>query len=544
MFAPHCGAGMLGVVPSHRNLAHRNAKLNANAPDLHSSPHLPSNLTVAISSHTSEITMAFKSGSMLMIQGQRYELTKELGSGAYGSVWQGKDEKCVEVAIKVMKNTPANLYEAEVLEQLTKKFPETDEAAQHFSRYIGHTKSSKHVHLAMAKVTGILLDEWLYGCNEKVHKTIDPDILINGPLPKSKCRTMSSPEACSVAACILKQLCPVLSQLQSIVFHRDISNHNIMVSSTQSPIVDVSLIDFGLAISSLTWSRSWKSHNVAGDPRYWTPAAWMKLLSPNGTYLATHPNQGFLRQYQQRLDHFSLGILVLEVYFSLCNDGNNDVLLAWKSYWKLALEMFQDAHKLKETELTRKIVQNSAIPKLEQKLQTLRNTLRKTSRTQHAAASLFAVCADLIDEWGSLSWTQVAASLEASCTNNEDLEHTIPVNDRQSQDLVHEPKPTKASQHQQNVINVQKSHHQSHAKQVRQAASPSRQRAGGGDMERNHARRGPTLTRQETPAARGYQYKYFSPQSLAPPLHGVTTAVNVMNVPNRLITLHGYARRF
>merc|ERR1719301_147537 len=95
-----------------------------------------------------------------------------------------------------------------------------------------------------------------------------------------------------------------------------------LVRQHPSPAVEVSLVDFGLAVKTRAWeSGSWKTTNVSGDARYWTPGAWMNVAF-GSKYLEDHRNQGFARQYKERLDHFSMGVLALEVFFALW-DGRN-----------------------------------------------------------------------------------------------------------------------------------------------------------------------------------------------------------------------------
>jgi len=112
-----------------------------------------------------------------------------------------------------------------------------------------------------------------------------------------------------------------------------------------------------------------------------------------------------------------MGILGLETFFALWNDINDSIAgpqldpvkMAWRNYWRLALETFQDFHRLELSMLRKKLTQSQMVNHLDRKLQVLRNALRIFAQNvpKHACATLFTVCADLIDEWGSMSWNDV-----------------------------------------------------------------------------------------------------------------------------------------
>ena len=75
---------------------------------------------------------------------------------------------------------------------------------------------------------------------------------------------------------------------------------------------EFSLLDFELAVRAPSWTSDDKTGNTCGDPRNCSPAAWM-LIAYGLRHLEALPDAGFLRQYEQRIDHFPLGVLVLEV---------------------------------------------------------------------------------------------------------------------------------------------------------------------------------------------------------------------------------------
>ena len=73
-------------------------------------------------------------------------------------------------------------------------------------------------------------------------------------------------------------------------------------------------------------------------------------------HLEALPDVGLLRQYEQRIDHFSLGVMGLEVLFALWTDQrkrmwevhrtlgckrSQGVRLAWRAFWSEAMGFYQ-----------------------------------------------------------------------------------------------------------------------------------------------------------------------------------------------------------
>jgi hypothetical protein len=385
-------------------------------------------------------------GEVTKVGGKEYVIISQLGQGAFGKVWlvrqqnsgAGENEFALKVTTSKEGDTNAQkgaVFEMQVLQHLTAHLSKDLKDAGRVPSYIGHHVSHQgksSVACVMSRLYGGPLDVWLYGVDEEVHKTINPEFLISGPLVGGKMATMRLSGACNVALSVLAQLAPVLHTLQSFAFHRDISNHNILVRDViKDPVVakiDISLIDFGLATSTRTWYDDWRTSNICGDPRYWTPGAWLNLAF-GWKYLSTHPNTGLVRQYKERLDHFSMGILGLEMFFALWNGIDDSgagrqlepVQMAWSNYWRLALETFQDFHRLEISMLRKKLTQCQTVNTLERKLQVLRTALLSFAQKvpNHACATLFTVCSDLLDEWGQMSWTALQHHVQKQPTPSD-----------------------------------------------------------------------------------------------------------------------------
>jgi serine/threonine protein kinase len=228
---------------------------------------------------------------------------------------------------------------------------------------------------------------------------------------------------------LVSQLINVFALLQNLAIHRDVSSHNVLIDiggdgEEDAPKAHFSLIDFGLSVRAGSWHREWSSSNLAGDPRYWAPPAWMAFAF-GFRYLETHPNRGFLRQYLVRIDHFSLGVLGLETLFALWDHEGEpareagtmrQVREAWCEYWLTSLKLFQLFHGTGQTE-TRNAISRSAelgMQRITTQLRQVRHTLRAAAGdpANLRLASFLRVLADLIDERGTLTWGQLPQALQ------------------------------------------------------------------------------------------------------------------------------------
>eukprot|EP00746_Dinoflagellata_sp_MGD_P041029 gnl/MRDRNA2_/MRDRNA2_19909_c0_seq1.p1 gnl/MRDRNA2_/MRDRNA2_19909_c0~~gnl/MRDRNA2_/MRDRNA2_19909_c0_seq1.p1 ORF type:complete len:640 (+),score=114.12 gnl/MRDRNA2_/MRDRNA2_19909_c0_seq1:76-1995(+) len=518
-------------------------------------------------------------GDVAFVGGEEYQITKKVGQGAFGKVWSVQQTSVSqapnELALKVMSFMESDAaaqeaaeFEVDVVKYLEANLSASVKNARRVPSYVGHDVSAgisgkKSVAYVMTLLQGGPLDKWLYGLDEADFVNIDPRTVLYGPLSTGRLGTMSFLDASRTAKMILTSLSPIFATLQQFAFHRDISNHNILICDVSQ---DVSLIDFGLATSTDTWNKRWKTSNIAGDPRYWTPSAWL-IFASDAQSLETDPNQGLLRQYKERVDHFSMGILTLEVFFALGKVNGDHTLddlalrpvqMAWYSYWQFVIELYQECHKSRKSGNISKMRMEMAIRKsgavrpakvdqLLQRLQVLGKSLKHFSLSvpEHAAASLLYVCADLIDERGTLSWTEVAHVL---ASGKKPVEHAAMIS-TVSKDANADTKDA------EKIIQ----------KRVKRAASPGKKRdvpretihaARSGSFKtverqvRTTSRNAPiamlkvpmnsnlTPISQGTALTPGYRYSGPSVNQILV-RHGTTMG---MNDPNRLI-LHGCAKR-
>lgn len=234
------------------------------------------------------------------------------------------------------------LLEARILKQLAGALGADTKAAAGVPEYIMHdVRASSHagaamnqkvkVRIVMSKIEGQTLDKWLFGLGVNEMKTISPTTLLYGPHPSGRFATCDLDGASKSVSALLAKMAPVFEALSKIAYHRDVAAHNFLVreawpnseklgklacSDCLPQDLEFTMIDFGLAVRAETWRTEWQTHDIAGDPRYWTPAALMALAYGN-KHLTQHPDASFRRQYEERIDHFALGLLALEVLFAL-----------------------------------------------------------------------------------------------------------------------------------------------------------------------------------------------------------------------------------
>lgn len=406
-----------------------------------------------------------------------------IGRGAFGVVWRAQEigssaSNGPDLAIKVVTakdsgGLAAATFEAEVLQILTAGFRHS---AKHFPTYHCHSAmrnaaGNNHgvVRLAMSFVPGGPLDKWLYGISDEEHKTVDVAQLVDGHLPGGQQGSWRLTSACAAVREQLLQLSGVFSSLQPIAFHRDVSSHNVLVNfpDGDSERPEFALIDFGLAVRSGSWSRDWRNSNLAGDPRYWTPSAWMAFAF-GFKYVSTHPNPGYQQQYLSRIDHFSLGILGLETLFALWNtgeayEGKNpgflEIRAAWVKYWIVVIHLFQMFHMQGAQEVRQFLSQSQdeGVSSLVAHLRQLRQSLRVAAvhhlNSQYAA--LLLVLADLIDEKGTVRWLEIPNMLledvrgQGSLAQNSKMQPAAAADQqaRPSSALIESPSPSRRPSH-------------------------------------------------------------------------------------------------
>jgi len=376
----------------------------------------------------------------VQISDRVFRLLKLVGRGAFGVVWKAQELDTPDqrpcVAVKAMEatnheNFGAAVFEAELLRLLTMQLP--SDCRDSVPKYVAHsackTSTGGIVHIAMSFIPGFVLDQWMYAITDEEHKRVDVNKIVNGLLPGSRQRSMHLAGACSFAQDLVSQLSVVFAALAPIAFHRDISSHNVLVDITQEGDTlkpSFALIDFGLAVNSGSWNQEWNSSNLAGDPRYWTLAAWMALAF-GFRYVETHPNPGFHRQYLSRIDQYSLGLLGLEVLFSLWDPnrqgdaesapGMLEARAAWCAFWDSVFRLFQMFHLQGPQQIRQflELSQQNVLRHMADLLSDVYTTLRAAAAHPANAerAQLLRVLADLVDENGVFAWAEIPDILHA-----------------------------------------------------------------------------------------------------------------------------------
>jgi serine/threonine protein kinase len=294
-----------------------------------------------------------------------------------------------------------------------------------------------NVHLAMSFLPGVALDQWLYGISESECKHVGVAQLVEGKLSGGRQSSVRLNRACKFTQDFLLQLAPVLAALQPLAYHRDVSSHNVLIDIVE-PARDgptnsefsVALIDFGLAVRSETWHREWCTSDLAGDPRYWTPAAFMSAAF-GFKYMESQRNRSFLHQYLHRIDHYAIGVLSLEVLFSLWNKEEKYIFPsmaklydAWCAFWRSAIRLHQFVHSSKDPESLRRFLAHSpegGIDAMIAQCKCLRDALRAAAAVSANSSHtvLFSVLADLISENGHLTWKRVSSILNGGLEAQE-----------------------------------------------------------------------------------------------------------------------------
>jgi serine/threonine protein kinase len=391
------------------------------------------------------------SANTVVVGGCPLRCLRKLGRGSFATVWEARpldgNHKVhssgvvlPESGLAVKISNPINdqllqacFLEAEILQQLATSLPQDVLAANRVPRYFSHgmggtdiatnavgIPQSSQFLVAMSKVEGKALDQWLYGVDENRLKTISMDDLLDRPLPGGQLATRSIGAACAASAALISQMAPVFAALSKIAYHRDVSAHNFMVRETAGK-EDFSLLDFGLATQAADWPEDFRRKNICGDPRYFTPAAWM-LMAFGLKGLEALPDKSIQRQYTVRIDHYSFGVLVLELLFALwCGPENEadikgdqllvitEAMRAWRCFWTDAMVFFQKFHCEGASSTQQALAKSSAISNFMQKQTVLCAALRVAAKKlQHSVvSSVFAIAADLIDPRGTMDWQDI-----------------------------------------------------------------------------------------------------------------------------------------
>jgi len=371
----------------------------------------------------------------LQINGRTLTVVRELGRGAFGVVWEAQDlmVSTRSVAVKLSSSCRPHILalavqEACLLKQLTALLDSCAgaELRRRMPQYISHSKEEGKVTLAMTKLKGKPLDQWLYGMSDVGLSGKSIPQLLDGPFPSGEFGTCDFHQACTITSLLVSQLVPVFSLISQRALHRDVSAHNLMVDVVKDGKLEFGVIDFGLAVPSQSWQHEWRCTNIAGDPRYWSPATWM-LVSGQSVGLSSFSDESFQRHYEQRFDHFPFGLVLLEAFFSLWHGQFAESAAQfpslrkaqerWRNYWAKANSVARDFHKY-GVEVMRKRLVDFDIGRIVSNAVSLVSALGQAQRElqpYHAEVSgLLRVMADFVDTTGTLSWNGALGELKGS----------------------------------------------------------------------------------------------------------------------------------
>lgn len=295
-----------------------------------------------------------KAGAVLQLQGALYDVVgpEPLGMGSFGAVWEAERRDGVEgkVAIKEIlcrsqKELADAMLEGRLLsmihgakpQQLDGKVPDLVAMETEVIQYNG--KDCWLMRLAMTKVPGMQLDTFLdickgkVPCNDEAVLNVADDVMM-------ECQTLSG--ACKFARSLLFQMVCTFECMSTVVYHRDVSPHNILIDVSDPRNLSFGLVDFGLSIDRQSWhgpkgNTSWHYVDIGGDCRYWPVSVWIMFIGGSDELERQLP---LSQEYQTRLDFHALGITVLEILMSLlpptalATDEMWALQAAWEQYWQ------------------------------------------------------------------------------------------------------------------------------------------------------------------------------------------------------------------
>jgi hypothetical protein len=348
-----------------------------------------------------------QAGSMLNIQGGTYQVVgpEPLGMGSFGAVWAAKRRDGVkgEVAIKeILCRSQKELTDATLEGRLLRMIHTTKSG--HLGSKVPDLVAMETealgpdqwvMRLAMTKVPGMQLDTFLEMCKAQTSRRMpngaSHPAYVAANNVAAQCQSLAG--ACRFARLLLAQLASMFDCMSAVVYHRDVSPHNVLVDVEHSSGPQYGLVDFGLGIDLHSWhgqkgQSSWHYVDIGGDCRYWPVSVWIMFIGGSDE-LERYP--ALAQEYQTRLDLHAVGITVLEVLLALlpaaalASEEMRNLQAAWNQYWhdathfwKRTMQVFdsgQDPTRLKQW------IRNEGrvLETLSTDLASLRHALRKAA---------------------------------------------------------------------------------------------------------------------------------------------------------------------
>jgi len=285
-------------------------------------------------------------GVATTLAGQGFVVTRPLGRGSFGVVWEATDafgEACALKEIRCRSEADLKGVRAEgrMLEVVRR---EVSAAGLPLSRVPAFramelergAQQAGKVRLAMSLVPGTALEGFLETRRQE----------LRGETDKMEGQELCA-EACLYAGRLLLQLAPILDAFSTQVYHRDITPRNIQIQEgVEGP--EFGLVDFGLAVEAPRWRAGEPgAGDLGGDGRYWPVSAWFVFCF--GTR-ALEKDAKLRAEYRTCLDAHSLGLTALRCLVDLLpgrpvshmvDAPLQRLCAAWKQYWADARKLWQ-----------------------------------------------------------------------------------------------------------------------------------------------------------------------------------------------------------
>jgi len=330
-----------------------NGKYNANQP-LKAPPSMTtvagsSGLALGSASTGRSAGPMLQAGSTLQIRGVLYHVKGPLGMGSFGAVWAAERRDGVkgEVAIKEILCRSQKELEDATLEGSLLRMIHSNKPGQLVgtvpdlvSMETEPFRDCSVMKLVLTKVPGMQLDTFLDICRRQGPGCSDNAVLVAAAAVTAESQSLSG--ACRFARSLLSQLASTFDCMGSVVYHRDVSPHNILIDTADSRNPRFGLVDFGLGIDSQSWhgpkgTASWHYVDIGGDCRYWPVSVWVMFVSGSDV-LEMSP--ALAQEYKTRLDFHAVGITVLEILMmllppsALSSEEMRSLQAAWNQYWQ------------------------------------------------------------------------------------------------------------------------------------------------------------------------------------------------------------------
>lgn len=357
-----------------------------------------------------------EAGAIVNIQGNNYHVSEPLGMGSFGAVWAAERRDGVkgEVAVKeILCRSQKELGDATLEGRLLRLIHSTrpQQLVGKVPDLVGCEAEPLGpdqwlMRLAMTKVPGMQLDTFLEMRHlPSARGSVDSSAVANAvAVTVSQCQSLAG--VCRFSRSLLSQLASIFECMAPVVYHRDVSPHNILIDVESSNNPRFGLVDFGLGIDLQSWHgqkgpSSWHYVDIGGDCRYWPVSVWIMFVGGSDE-LDKLPHLS--KEYQTRLDFHALGITVLEILMSLLPasafaiDEIWSLQAAWNQYWKdvtrfwkRTMEVFdsgQDPVHLKQWIRT----EGRVVDTLGADLLSLRSALRRAADACASALPGSAIC--------------------------------------------------------------------------------------------------------------------------------------------------------